>query len=102
MNCRLRPGEISSAISTPANCPTNCGKRLRETKGHMENSLLRFIKRPNMTPQTCFGALGNRRLRNGMVSRTTYPSAVNWASVYQRAVSYTHLRAHETDSYLVC
>src|ERR1039458_356168 len=83
MNCRLRPGEMSSACSTSANCPTNCGKRLRETKGHMENSLLRLMKRPNTMPQTCFGALGNRRLPNGMVSSTTYPSAVNCASVYR-------------------
>src|SRR5680860_1739187 len=44
-------------------------------------------------------AEAGRSIRSAMVCRRT---SMVFSGIITRSVSYTHLRAHETDSYLVC
>src|SRR5665647_3310873 len=61
-----------------------------------------MIRRPPRSTPLYSSAASDVYKRQDLTTNAQTWSLGNWAGGTFRTVSYTHLRAHETDSYLVC
>src|SRR5680860_1920269 len=77
---------------------TNAGLAKRVVSAHEQGSIERL--RPSPPPHGVAGAGPLRSTRHGHSHPGRTAAVLHWRRPYP--VSYTHLRAHETDSYLVC
>src|SRR5664279_2798057 len=90
-------GDLQRYADALSGSPASCARRLLVVK-----SLLSFASRMGFTPFNVGAAIRPPRPDDRLAERILDERQVFVLLDAVEPVSYTHLRAHETDSYLVC
>src|SRR5665647_1840883 len=81
-------------------------RRLRQSLQQFNNGKNSTVQRPGRSERMLRTSLNSKTKQNyGVIDRVSIQFERHGVFVHKgvgNAVSYTHLRAHETDSYLVC
>src|SRR5680860_1587872 len=109
VNRVFEPGEFEQPAPRAFHRTINPGVALIQPDNSRAQRLAMFVEVDHRAALGCYGNAYNPAWRN--ISRLpqliaglaqVFPEILWMLFCPARAVSYTHLRAHETDSYLVC